>query len=101
MRICFATNNKSKLEEIKALLGNKFEIVSLQEIGCNEELPETTDTIEGNSLEKAEYVWENYAENCFSDDSGLEVNALEGGPGVYSAMYAGPNCESEANMDLL
>ncbi len=101
MTLCFATNNKGKILEIKTILGKKFEIQSLQEIGCHEELPETKDTIEGNSLQKAEYVWENYGVNCFSDDSGLEVSALNGAPGVYSAMYAGPTCDTKNNIVLL
>ncbi len=101
MKLCFATNNKGKLQEIKALLSGKFDIVSLQEIGCHEELPETKETIEGNSLQKAEYVWQNYQVSCFADDTGLEVASLNGAPGVYSAMYAGPDCIAENNMDLL
>lgn len=101
MRLCFATNNINKILEIKSILGSQFEILSLQEIGCNEELPETKDTIRGNSLQKAEYVWQNYKVNCFSDDSGLEVLALNGEPGVYSAMYAGPACNADDNMALL
>ncbi len=101
MKLCFATNNKNKILEIRSLLGDKFELLSLQEIGCTEELPETSTTIEGNSLQKAAYVWENYGVNCFSDDSGLEVTVLEGAPGVSSAMYAGPECNPENNMDLL
>lgn len=101
MKLCFATNNKGKLQEIKALLDGKFEIVSLQEIGCLEELPETKDTIEGNSLQKAEYVWQHYKVSCFADDTGLEVKALNGAPGVYSARYAGPDCSPEDNMILM
>lgn len=89
MQLCFATNNAHKLKEIKALLGEKFELKTLQEIGCYEELPETTDTIEGNSAQKAEYVWEHYEVNCFADDSGLEIEALNGAPGVHSAYYSG------------
>ena len=89
MQLCFATNNAHKLKEIKALLGDNFELKTLQEIGCNEELPETTDTIEGNSAQKAEYVWEHYRVNCFADDSGLEIEALNGAPGVHSAYYSG------------
>lgn len=89
MQLCFATNNAHKLKEIKALLGDNFELKTLQEIGCNEELPETTDTIEGNSAQKAEYVWEHYHVNCFADDSGLEIEALNGAPGVHSAYYSG------------
>lgn len=89
MQLCFATNNAHKLTEIKALLGDNFELRTLQEIGCNEELPETTDTIEGNSAQKAEYVWAHYGVNCFADDSGLEIEALNGAPGVHSAYYSG------------
>ena len=89
MQLCFATNNAHKLKEIKALLGETFSLKTLQEIGCNEELPETTDTIEGNSAQKAEYVWEHYHVNCFADDSGLEIEALHGAPGVHSAYYSG------------
>ncbi len=101
MKLCFATNNKGKLQEIKALLEGKYEIVGLEEIGCREELPETSDTIEGNSLQKAQYVWERYQVSCFADDTGLEVPALNGEPGVYSARYAGPDCSPEDNMILL
>ena len=89
MQLCFATNNAHKLKEIKVLLGETFSLKTLQEIGCNEELPETTDTIEGNSAQKAEYVWEHYSVNCFADDSGLEIEALNGAPGVHSAYYSG------------
>lgn len=89
MQLCFATNNTHKLEEIRAILGDNFELKTLQEIGCNEELPETTDTIEGNSAQKAEYVWEHYGVNCFADDSGLEIESLNGAPGVHSAYYSG------------
>jgi XTP/dITP diphosphohydrolase len=89
MQLCFATNNTHKLEEIRAILGENFVLKTLQEIGCNEELPETTDTIEGNSAQKAEYVWEHYRVNCFADDSGLEIEALNGAPGVHSAYYSG------------
>lgn len=100
MKLCFATNNKNKLAEIQRVLGNQFEILSLQDIDCNEELAETQDTLEGNSLQKAQYIWDNYQVNCFADDTGLEVEALEGAPGVYSARYAGTG-NSEDNMDLL
>lgn len=89
MQLCFATNNTHKLEEIRAILGENFVLKTLQEIGCNDELPETTDTIEGNSAQKAEYVWEHYGVNCFADDSGLEIEALNGAPGVHSAYYSG------------
>jgi XTP/dITP diphosphohydrolase len=100
MKICFATNNKNKLKEIRAAV-QSIEIVGLSSIGCTEELPENQDTLEGNSLEKANYVFENYQENCFADDTGLEVESLSGSPGVYSARYAGEHNDSEANMQLL
>ncbi|MCP1385418.1 RdgB/HAM1 family non-canonical purine NTP pyrophosphatase [Runella salmonicolor] len=89
MQLCFATNNAHKLAEIKALLGKTFALKTLKEIGCEEELPETTDTIEGNSRQKAEYVWEHFGVDCFADDSGLEITALNGAPGVHSAYYGG------------
>ncbi len=100
MKICFATNNPNKLREVRALLGNEFELVSLEDIGCVEDIPETADTIEGNSRLKAAYVSEHYHIPCFADDTGLEVKALGGDPGVFSARYAG-NRDSEANMNLL
>ncbi len=101
MKLCFATNNAHKLEEINALLGKDFKILSLKDIGCNEELPENQDTLEGNSLEKAQFVWQHYRINCFADDTGLEVEALQGDPVVYSARYAGPQRSSEDNIELL
>lgn len=101
MKLCFATNNAHKLEEIQDLLGDSFSLTTLREIGCEEELPETHDTIPENSYEKAEYVWKNYGINCFADDSGLEVEALHGEPGVHSAYYGGPQRDADANMDLL
>ena len=101
MKICFATNNQNKLKEIRSLVGDKFEILSLQDIGCHEELPENQETVEGNSLEKAQYVFDHYRVNCFADDTGLEVDALNGAPGVYSAMYAGPHRDSGDNIRLL
>jgi len=100
MKICFATNNQNKLKEIKAAVED-VEIVGLSAIGCTEELPENQTTLEGNSLEKASYVFENYKTNCFADDTGLEVDFLSGAPGVYSARYAGSHGDSEANMQLL
>lgn len=99
--LCFATNNKGKLDEIKALLEGKYHILSLADIGCNEELPETQATIEGNSRQKAECIWNKYKVNCFADDTGLEVYALNGSPGVISARYAGEKCTTEDNMNLL
>lgn len=89
MQLCFATNNAHKLAEIQAMLGDEFTLKSLRDIGCHEELPETTDTIIGNSHQKAAYVWQNYNVNCFADDSGLEIDALNGAPGVHSAYYSG------------
>jgi XTP/dITP diphosphohydrolase len=89
MKICFATRNTHKIKEIQAKLAQTIEVISLDDIGCQEELPETTDTIEGNSLQKAQYIWQNYQTNCFADDSGLEIDALNGEPGVHSAYYAG------------
>lgn len=100
-KICFATNNANKLAEISKQLEGKFEIVSLKEIGCTEEIPETTGTIEGNARQKANYVWENYKVSCFADDTGLCVEALNGEPGVDSAHYAGPQRSSEDNINLL
>jgi XTP/dITP diphosphohydrolase len=101
MRLCFASNNKHKLEEIKNVVGRKFEILSLADIKCNEELPETRNTLEGNSLQKAEYVLQHYNTPCFADDTGLEVEALHGAPGVYSARYAGNHRNTDDNIALL
>ncbi|MDN3668944.1 non-canonical purine NTP diphosphatase [Echinicola jeungdonensis] len=101
MKICFATNNPKKLEEVQAALGQEFEIVSLKEIGCEEELPETGDTLEHNAFEKARYVYENYQVSCFADDTGLEVEALNGAPGVYSGRYAGEPRSDARNVELL
>lgn len=99
--IVFATNNPHKLEEIRRITGGKFRILSLKEIGCEEDIPETADTLEGNALMKARYVKEHYGYDCFADDTGLMVDALGGAPGVYSARYAGPGHDSAANMALL
>lgn len=100
--IVFATNNAHKLDEVRAILGNKIEVLSLKDIGCNEDIPETADTLEGNALLKARYVNEHYNVDCFADDTGLEVEALDGAPGVYSARYAGgEGHDSEANMQKL
>jgi XTP/dITP diphosphohydrolase len=99
--LCLATNNEHKIEEIRTQLGSFFLLKKLADIGCHEELPETQDTIEGNSLQKAKYVFDNYHVSCFSDDTGLEVEALQGAPGVYSAMYAGPQKNSTDNIRLL
>jgi len=100
-KICFATNNKHKLEEVKQILKNKFEVLSLEQIGCLDELPETQDTLEGNSLQKADFVFTRFNIPCFADDTGLEVEALKGAPGVYSARYAGPQRNSDDNIELL
>ena len=101
MKIVFATNNKHKLSEIRDILGNEIEVLSLDEIDCHADIPETSDTLEGNALQKAHYVYDNYQISCFADDTGLEVEALGGEPGIYSARYAGNNHDSEANMTKL
>ena len=101
MKIVFATNNPNKLKEIKNLMPKGIEIVSLQEIGCTEDIPETGDTLEANALEKAHYLKKHYGYDCFADDSGLEVEALNGAPGVYSARYAGAQRSALANMTKL
>ena len=101
MDLCFATNNLHKLEEVSSLLGDTFHLLSLKDIGCETELPENQDTLEGNSLEKAEYVHRHYNTPCFADDTGLEVDALNGAPGVYSARFAGPQKDSQDNIKLL
>ncbi|TYZ09594.1 RdgB/HAM1 family non-canonical purine NTP pyrophosphatase [Hymenobacter lutimineralis] len=101
MRLCFASNNAHKLAEIRPLLPAGLELLSLEAIGCHEELPETRDTLEGNALQKAEYVWEHYGVACFADDTGLEVEALHGAPGVYSARYAGPQRLAADNVQKL
>lgn len=101
-RIVFATNNQHKLQEIREILSPEFEIVSLKEIGCHEDIPETGNTLEENALQKARYISERYHISCFADDTGLEVEALEGAPGVHSARYAeGTDHDSEANMTKL
>lgn len=101
MRIVFATNNAHKLSEIRQILGNDIEILSLADIGCHDDIPETADTLEGNALQKAQYVYDHYHLSCFADDTGLEVDALGGEPGIYSARYAGDGHDSEANMQKL
>jgi len=97
----FATNNLNKLKEAQLLLSGKVNILSLNDIGCLEELPETHETLEENSLEKAAYIYNKYNVNCFAEDTGLEVETLNGEPGVYSARYAGEEKDNNANMDLL
>ena len=101
MKLVFATNNRHKLDEVRAILGNSIEVLSLNDINCNDEIPETADTLEGNALIKARYIYEKFGVDCFADDTGLEVEALGGEPGVYSARYAGEECDSEANMQKL
>lgn len=101
-KLVFATNNAHKLSEIRAILSNKIEILSLKDINCEADIPETANTFEGNAAQKAEYIYNNYQMDCFADDSGLEVEALNGEPGIYSARYAGGDGHnSEANMDKL
>lgn len=101
MKLVFASNNKHKIKELKELLPDKFEIVSLEDIGCTEDIAETADTIEGNAVLKANYVTQNYGLPCFADDSGLEVEALDGAPGVYSARYAGEQKSDSDNIAKL
>jgi XTP/dITP diphosphohydrolase len=101
MRLCFASNNAHKLDEIRPLLPSSVQLLSLADIGCHEELPETQPTLEGNARQKAQYVWDHYGVACFADDTGLEVAALDGAPGVYSARYAGPAREAAANVAKL
>lgn len=106
MKIVFATNNKHKLDEVRKILGEGFEVVSLAEIGCTEDIPETGSTLKENAQQKAEYIYKKYGIPCFADDTGLEVEALGGEPGIYSARYAainnaGEGHDSEANMTVL
>lgn len=101
-KLVFATNNAHKLDEIRAILGSKVEVLSLKDIRCDADIPETADTLEGNAALKAEYIYRHYGLDCFADDTGLEVEALNGAPGVYSARYAGGDGhDSEANMKKL
>lgn len=99
--IVFATANKNKVREVKEVLEKAFDIIGLVEIGCTEEVPETSPTIRGNALQKARYVHQNYEVDCFAEDSGLEIEALNGEPGVLTARYAGPQRDAHANMDLV
>lgn len=101
MKLVFATNNRHKLNEVRAIVGDKVEVLSLNDIGCHDDIPETADTLQGNALIKARYIYEKFGVDCFADDTGLEVEALDGAPGVYSARYAGEECDSEANMQKL
>lgn len=100
-KLVVATNNAHKLEEIAAILGDEMELLSLKDIHCDADIPETADTLEGNARQKAMYIYENYGMDCFADDTGLEVEALNGAPGIYSARYAGDGHDSEANMQKL
>lgn len=101
MKLVFATNNRHKLKELQHLVGNSFELLSLEDIGCLEDIPETDPTLEGNASLKAFHVHTHYGYDCFADDTGLEVEALNGDPGVFSARYAGEAKDSIANMDKL
>lgn len=102
IKIVFATNNEHKLSEIRAVVPANIQVLSLQDIGCHADIPETADTLEGNAMQKARYVWDHYHTSVFADDTGLEVDALNGRPGVYSARYAGgKGHDSEANMSKL
>ncbi len=101
MTLVFATNNKNKLKEVQALLPSSIELKSLEDIGCTEDIVEDAPTIEGNAILKAKYIKDTYGYDCFADDTGLEVTALDGAPGVYSARYAGPQKEASDNMNKL
>lgn len=106
MKLVFATNNAHKLSEVRQILGNRFEVLGLKDIGCDVDIPETADTLEGNALQKARYVNQHFGFDCFADDTGLEVEALDGAPGVHTARYAelsgyGTTHDSDANMNLL
>lgn len=99
MQLVFASNNKNKIKEIQQLVPSDIQILSLEDIGCNVDIPETADTIEGNAILKANYVTENYGYNCFADDSGLEIEVLNGAPGLYSARFAGPQRNDNDNIN--
>lgn len=99
MNLVFASNNKNKILEIQSILNGSIKILSLEDIGCHEDIPETADTIEGNAILKADYVTEKYGYDCFADDTGLEIYALNDEPGVYSARYAGEQRDSDDNMN--
>ena len=101
MKLVFATNNKHKLQEVRDILGDRVEVLSLSDINCYDDIPETGTTLQENALIKARWISEKYNCNCFADDTGLEVDALGGAPGVYSARYAGEECDSQANMQKL
>lgn len=99
IELVFATNNKHKREEIQTTVGDRFKILSLADIGCTEDIEETAETLEGNATIKSQYIFKKYGKNCFADDTGLEIEALNGEPGVYSARYAGPGHDHQKNMD--
>lgn len=101
MQLTFATNNQNKLREVQNQLGELFELGTLDSLGCCEDIPETSDTIEGNAIQKVQYIWDKYQVNCFADDTGLIIESLNGEPGVYSARYAGEQKDSNDNMDLV
>jgi XTP/dITP diphosphohydrolase len=101
MQIVFASNNKNKIHELQSMLPESITIVSIESIGCFEDIPETADTIEGNAIQKANYVTQKYGFDCFADDTGLEVDALDGEPGVFSARYAGEQRNADDNMNKL
>ena len=97
-KLVFATNNLHKLRELREILGEQFELLSLNDIGCTDDIPETGDTLEANAAQKSFYIWDRYHINCFADDTGLEIDALNGEPGVYSARYAGEAKDSRENV---
>jgi len=101
MKIVFATNNQNKVKEVQSLVPKNITVLSLKDINCEEDIPETQPTIEGNAIQKAQYVKEHYGYDCFADDTGLEVHALSGEPGVFSARYAGPRRNADDNMNKL
>ena len=101
MKLVFATNNQHKLHEIKELLDDSIELMSLKDIGCDDDIPENQDTLKGNAAEKSFFIYNKYGVNCFADDTGLEIEALNGEPGVYSARYAGEGRNAENNMNLV
>ena len=100
-KLLFATNNLHKLREVQEIIGNEFQIVSLKDVSIDEDIPETSDTLEGNARQKAQYIFEKTGMNCFADDTGLFINALDGRPGVYSARYAGEGCSFDDNINKI
>lgn len=101
MKLIFATHNQHKTQEVRDILDGKWSVLNLHDLDCNEEIPETSDTLKGNALQKAKYVYDKYHLNCFADDTGLEVEALDGRPGVYSARYAGEHCSFADNVNKM